>query len=58
MREEAVREFLARAHADESIIQQLLARDLLFETEYESKKFYLRRLPERSINRTKLLTTN
>lgn len=51
MREEAVREFLARAKADESIVQQLIARDLLFETEYENKKFYLRRLPEMSKNR-------
>jgi wyosine [tRNA(Phe)-imidazoG37] synthetase (radical SAM superfamily) len=58
MREEAERELLARAKADESIIQQLIARNLLFETEYENKKFYLRKLPERSINRTKLLTTN
>lgn len=54
MREEAVKEFLARANADESIIQQLLARDLLFETEYESKKFYMRKLGEMCINRTKL----
>jgi wyosine [tRNA(Phe)-imidazoG37] synthetase (radical SAM superfamily) len=54
MREEAVRELLARANADASIIHQLLARGLLFETEYENKKFYLRRLPELSINRTKL----
>lgn len=54
MREEAVKEFLARAHADASIVQQLIARKLLFETEYENKKFYLRRLPEMSINRIKL----
>lgn len=52
MRAEAVREFLARANADESIIRQLITRDLLFEAEYENKKFYLRRLPEMSINRT------
>lgn len=54
MREEAVRELLARAHADASIIQQLIAQDLLFETEYENKKFYLRRFPEVNIKRIKL----
>jgi wyosine [tRNA(Phe)-imidazoG37] synthetase (radical SAM superfamily) len=48
MREEAVREFLTRANADESIIQQLIARDLLFETEYENKKFYMRRFTVRT----------
>lgn len=58
MREEAVKEFLARAHADASIIQQLLAQDLLFEAEYEHKKFYLRRFPELNIKRIKLGTTN
>lgn len=54
MREEAVKEFLARSHADESIIKQLLAQDLLFEAEYEHKKFYLRRFPELNIKRIKL----
>lgn len=54
MREEAVRELLARANADASIIQQLLARGLLFEAEYENKKFYLRRFPEVNIKRIKL----
>ncbi|RIK77556.1 radical SAM protein [candidate division KSB1 bacterium] len=54
MREEAVRELLARAHAEASIIQELIAQDLLFETEYENKKFYLRRFPEVNIKRIKL----
>lgn len=54
MREQAVRELLARAHAKASIIQQLIAQDLLFETEYENKKFYLRRFPEVNIKRIKL----
>lgn len=54
MREEAVKELLMRAHADESLIQQLIARGLLFETEYENKKFYLRRFPEGSRKGTKM----
>lgn len=54
MREEAVRELLARAHAEASIIQQLIAQDLLFEAEYENKKFYLRRFPVVNIKRIKL----
>lgn len=54
MREEAVRELLARAHAEASTIQQLIAQDLLFEAEYENKKFYLRRFPEVNIKRIKL----
>jgi len=45
MREEAVREFLARARADWSIIQRLIAQGMLFETEYEKNKYYMRRLP-------------
>jgi wyosine [tRNA(Phe)-imidazoG37] synthetase (radical SAM superfamily) len=44
MREEAVREFLARARVDWSIIQHLIAQGLLFETEYEKNKYYMRRL--------------
>ena len=44
MREEAVREFLARAAADWSVIQRLIAQGCLIETEYEGRKFYMRRL--------------
>ena len=44
MREEAVREFLARAAADWSVIQRLIAQGRLIETEYEGRKFYMRRL--------------
>ncbi len=47
MREEAVREFLARARVDWSIIQHLIAQGLLFETEYEKNKYYMRRLAAR-----------
>ncbi|MCK6562953.1 radical SAM protein [candidate division KSB1 bacterium] len=51
MREEAVREFLARAQVDASLVQELLARGLLCVTEYEKVRFYLRKLPERRNNR-------
>ena len=44
MREEAVREFLARAAADWAVIQRLIAQGRLIETEYEGRKFYMRRL--------------
>ncbi|MCD6334951.1 MAG: radical SAM protein [Candidatus Latescibacteria bacterium] len=44
MRVEAVREFLARAAADWSVIQRLIAQGRLIETEYEGRKFYMRRL--------------
>ena len=44
MREEAVREFLARARADWSIVRKLLERGQLVETEYRGRNFYLRKL--------------
>ncbi len=44
MREEAVKEFLARAKADWSIVRKLLEQGQLVETEYEGNKFYIRRL--------------
>ena len=44
MREEAVKEFLARAKADWSIVRKLLDQGQLVETEYEGNKFYMRRL--------------
>ena len=44
MREEAVSEFLARAGADWSIVHGLIAQRRLIETEYEGRKFYMRRL--------------
>ncbi|MCG3156398.1 MAG: hypothetical protein DKINENOH_03022 [bacterium] len=51
MREEAVKEFLARAHAEASLVQELLARGLLCVTEYEKVRFYLRKFPEQRNNR-------
>ena len=42
MREEAVRELLAKAKADWTIVQRLIDAKQLTETEYRGKKFYLR----------------
>jgi len=44
MREEAVSEFLARASADWPVVYRLIARGQLIETEYEGRRFYMRRL--------------
>ena len=49
MREEAVREFLARATADWSIVHRLVAQGQLIEMEYEELKFYMRRLHSRKV---------
>ena len=45
MREDAVREFLAQAQADWSIIPGLIQQGKLAETEYEGETFYLPRVP-------------
>ncbi|WP_394295136.1 hypothetical protein [Thermococcus onnurineus] len=39
MREEAVRELLRKAHADWSVVEELLRRSLLIELDYNGKKF-------------------
>jgi wyosine [tRNA(Phe)-imidazoG37] synthetase (radical SAM superfamily) len=44
MREEAVREFLARAKADWSAVRNLVCKGRLIEMEYEGTKFYMRKL--------------
>ena len=44
MREEAVKELLAKAKAEWSVIQRLIDEHLIKEIEYQGKKFYLRRL--------------
>ncbi len=44
MRQEAVREFLARAKADWPVVERLILQGRLIETEYEERKFYMRRL--------------
>lgn len=47
MREEAVKDFLARAGADRSVIHRLIDRGQLIETKYKGRKFYMRKLPDR-----------
>lgn len=44
MRQEAVNKFLTRAEAGWSVVQRLVARDELVETEYDGRKFYTRKL--------------
>ena len=44
MQEEAVREFLAQAGADWTLIDNLLAQGRLLATNYEGRRFFLRRL--------------
>ena len=44
MPEEAVREFLVKAGADWALIDKLIVQERLFVTDYEGKKFYLRKL--------------
>ncbi len=49
MQEEAVRKFLAKAGADWALIDNLVVQDRIFATDYEGKKFYLRRLKKRAL---------
>jgi wyosine [tRNA(Phe)-imidazoG37] synthetase (radical SAM superfamily) len=44
MRQEAVNEFLARAGADWPVVHKLVTQEQLIETEYEGRKFYVRKL--------------
>jgi len=52
MREDAVSEFLARAKADWPVVHNLVEQDQLIETEYEGKRFYMRRLRRNDGHRT------
>jgi len=47
MREEAVTEFLKKANAKWDVVEKLLQENELLETEYQGKKFYIRRLRDR-----------
>lgn len=44
MRDEAVKEFLRKAHAGWQIIEKLLAADKLVELEYEGNRYYMQKL--------------
>jgi wyosine [tRNA(Phe)-imidazoG37] synthetase (radical SAM superfamily) len=44
MREDALSHFLERAGVDWSLIENLMARDLLVDSVYEGNKFFMRRL--------------
>ncbi|MFO8163295.1 MAG: radical SAM protein [Desulfatiglandales bacterium] len=45
MREEAVREYLKKAHTDWHVITDLIKKGSLKEVEYQEHKFYMRKLP-------------
>ena len=44
MREEAVSEILARADSDWSVVDRLVGQGSLVETEYDGRRFYVRKL--------------
>ncbi len=48
MREEAVRELLTKNQADWKIVENLLSQKKILETEYDGKKFYMRRFQKTS----------
>jgi len=48
MSEEAVGEFLAKAHTDDSVVLRLVDQGRLIRTIYRGKAFYLRALPSRN----------
>jgi wyosine [tRNA(Phe)-imidazoG37] synthetase (radical SAM superfamily) len=50
MREEAVREFLANAGAAWPLVERLIGERELMQTEYEGRKFYVRRIQQGSEN--------
>lgn len=50
MREEAVRELLAKNQADWHIVENLLNQGKILETEYDSNKFYIRRFQNTTAN--------
>ena len=50
MREDAVAEFLENARTDWGTIQELIDNGSLIDLEYQGKKFYMRKLPGRSLS--------
>ncbi|MBI9100288.1 MAG: radical SAM protein [Spirochaetaceae bacterium] len=49
MREDAVKDFLQKASADWSVINKLISKDQLIETDYEGRKYFMRRIPEKLV---------
>ena len=45
MREDAVQAMLSRSNVDDSVVRKLVERELLLETEYNGRRFYMRRFP-------------
>lgn len=50
VREDGLRELVSKANASWSIIENLLVQQKVIETEYNGKKFYLRKLPRKTHN--------
>ncbi len=48
IREDGVRELLSKANANWSIIEKLLVQKKVIQTEYNGKKFYMRKLPTKT----------
>ena len=51
MREEAVVELLRKADAGWEVVDRLIKDGGLMELEYQGRKFYMRKLPQRAIMR-------
>ncbi len=51
MREDAVAEFLEKARTDWGTVQELIDNGSLIDLEYQGNKFYMRKLPGRSLSR-------
>ncbi|MBS7633288.1 radical SAM protein [Candidatus Bathyarchaeota archaeon] len=47
MRKEAVEEFLKKAEADWSVVEEMLTEGKLIELEYEKHRYYMRKIPSR-----------
>ncbi len=52
IREDGVRELLSKANANWSIIEKLLIEKKVIQTEYNGKKFYMRKLPSKTRDTT------
>lgn len=49
MREEAVKEFLRKAEADWSVVRKMITEGKMIELEYEKHRYYMRKIPSRTI---------